>query len=201
VAQTRTSFTKPSSAHSQISSKPPAAQTLSRRDRRTSSTSPPAPVERVVDITSDDFDWDLDVETTASVKLMIHYFYHHDYYDIERHRPYIINDMVLPRALYHQHSMMYAMGEKYGILGLKAVALAKFSDSGPRYIDMYQVSTAAVIAFNSTPESDKRLREEVLKLLDSCRRHWKNNVVVQEMILSTPEIAYGLYRKSVERES
>jgi hypothetical protein len=155
----------------------------------------------VVDITSDDFDWDLDVETTASVKLMIHYFYHHDYYDIERHRPYIINDMVLPRALYHQHSMMYAMGEKYGILGLKAVALAKFSDSGPRYIDMYQVSTAAVIAFNSTPESDKRLREEVLKLLDSCRRHWKNNVVVQEMILSTPEIAYGLYRKSVERES
>jgi hypothetical protein len=27
----------------------------------------------------DEFDWDLDVEDTLTVKHMIHYFYHHDY--------------------------------------------------------------------------------------------------------------------------
>jgi hypothetical protein len=30
-------------------------------------------------IKADEFDWDLDVEDTSAVKLMIHYFYHHDY--------------------------------------------------------------------------------------------------------------------------
>ncbi|KAH0146209.1 hypothetical protein KCU67_g12324, partial [Aureobasidium melanogenum] len=32
---------------------------------------------------AEEFDWDLDVETTESVKLMIHYFYHHDYLERE----------------------------------------------------------------------------------------------------------------------
>jgi hypothetical protein len=40
----------------------------------------------------------------------------------------------------------------------------------------------------------------VLKLLDGERQLWKNDVAIQEMILSMPEVAYGLYRKSVERE-
>ncbi|CAD0030366.1 unnamed protein product [Aureobasidium pullulans] len=31
----------------------------------------------------ENFDWDLDVETTTAVKLMIHYFYHHDFFEIE----------------------------------------------------------------------------------------------------------------------
>jgi hypothetical protein len=153
-------------------------------------------------ITSENFDWDLDVETTASVKLMIHYFYHHDYLDFERYT-LIVNGKVVLKVLPHQHSRMYAMGEKYGIPGLKAVALGKFSEwgcKGTKQIYTHHISTATVIAFNSTPGSDKSLREEVLKLLDGGRQLWKNDVAIQEMILSMPEVAYGLYRKSVERE-
>jgi hypothetical protein len=148
-------------------------------------------------ITTEDFYWDLDVETTASVKLMIHYFYHHDYLEQETTH---IKSEVLPKGLLDEHSRMYAMGEKYGIPGLKAVALTKFSSQIPRYITPCSVSTAAVIAFNSTPDSDKSLREEVLEVLDICRQAWKKQVAIQKTILSMPEIAYGLYCKSLERD-
>jgi hypothetical protein len=148
-------------------------------------------------ITSEAFDWDLDVETTASVNLMIHYFYHHDYLEQET----VQTDMgVLPKGLLDEHSRMYAMGEKYGISGLKALALAKFGSHGRRCISACSVNTATVIAFNSTPESDKRLREEVLRFLDVYRHAWQKVVEIQKMISSMPEIAYGLYCKSVERD-
>jgi hypothetical protein len=148
-------------------------------------------------ITSEDFDWDLDVETTASVKLMIHYFYHHDYLEQETVQT---DKGVLPEGLLDEHSRMYAMGEKYGISGLKAVALTKFGSRGRRFITSRSVSSATVIAFNSTPESHKRLRKEVLRLLDIYRHSWQKEVEIQKMILGMPEIAYGLYCKSVERE-
>lgn len=57
---------------------------------------------------------------------------------------------------------------------------------------------AAVIAFNSTPESDKDLREAMLEHLDRSRQLFKHSVPIQKMILSMPEVAYGLYRKSID---
>jgi len=162
--------------------------TIAASSGRDESTSPLALAE--------DFDWDLDVETTTSVKLMIHYFYHHDYLE---HEVVHIQGLDFPKAVLDEHSRMYAMGEKYGIQGLKRVALAKFQGrGGPRQMSKSSVIAAAVIAFNSTPESDKDLREAMLEHLDRSRQLFKHSVPIQKMILSMPEVAYGLYRKSID---
>jgi hypothetical protein len=115
----------------------------------------------------------------------------------------LFNGIVMPKGLLEEHSRMYAMGEKYADPGLKAVALAKFSFRGPKQISAASVNIATMIAFNSTPESDKDLRKAVLKILDLCRRPGGllTNFELQKTVSSIPEVAYGLYRKAVERES
>lgn len=128
---------------------------------------------------------------------MIHYFYHHDYL---QNQVAHIRGLILPKALLDQHSRMYAMGEKYGIQGLKTVAVAKFKGQGPRQMTKSSLITATMIAFTSTPESDKDLREAVLDFLDRSRQQFKDCMPVQKMIQSMPEVSYGLYRKSIDRK-
>jgi hypothetical protein len=73
-------------------------------------------------IKANEFDWDLDVEDTTAVKLMIHYFYHHDYPSEEpeytRRSPRGTSEFAA-RGLLVTYSKMYAMAEKYQVPGLK----------------------------------------------------------------------------------
>jgi hypothetical protein len=144
-----------------------------------------------------EFDWDLDVETTASVKLMIHYFYHHNY--LEKYVTFV-DGVEWREGFFDEHSRMYAMGEKYGIPGLKCLALAKFGCLCQKKVRVPSVIAGTVIAFNSTPELDKDLRKEVLRFLHGSRRTWTNYAKLHAMILSMPEVAYGLYLMSIERD-
>lgn len=146
-------------------------------------------------IHSDDFDWDLDVETTTSVKRMIHYFYHHDYLEQWRSLSYWWRT-----GLFAEHSRMYAMGDKYGIPGLKAVALAKLCDLDDLAFSANMVRAAPVIAFNSTPDSDQPLREAIVELIDVFHQApiIRNNKLLQKAISTIPELAYSLYCKSWE---
>ena len=149
-------------------------------------------------IGSDDFDWDFDVETTTSVKLMIHYFYHHDYLEV-------LGIDSLARyhvGLFAENARMYAMGEKYGVAGLKHVARAKSSALSDLKVSANMVRIAAVIAFNSTPDSDKKMREAIVEMVDVVHQVplIRNNKLLQKAISTIPELAYGLYRKSLERK-
>lgn len=80
------------------------------------------------------FDWDVDVENITTIKLMIHYFYHHDYpcddsLDSSGSSRWIGGYLI-------EHARMYAMGDKYGVPGLKNLALRKFKtslESGPGF--------------------------------------------------------------------
>jgi hypothetical protein len=166
----------------------------------TGPTEPTEPTEATEATESDvmpEFDWDLDVETTASVKLMIHYFYHHDYLEKETTQT---DGVTVHEALLDEHVRMYAMAEKYGVLGLKSVALTKFCGERTRLVTEQRVVTATVIAFNAVPSSDKTLQRTVLKLLYQGRRFFEDNVAIQKMILSMPEVSYGLYRLSLRYE-
>jgi hypothetical protein len=146
-------------------------------------------------ITSETFDWDLDVETTTSVKRMIHYFYHHDYQD--QHTT-LRNGVEMHESLFDEHSRMYAMGEKYGIPGLKAVDLRKVGQLGGKAVRTPSIIRATVIAFNSTPDSDQSLRMEVLRVLHHSRRVLKDRTSIHTMISSMAEVACGLYLMSIE---
>jgi hypothetical protein len=199
VARTRISSIRPLSVPSQTSSKPPAVLTRSQKDLQTSSTSRPAPVEtrQKKQKLPRTLSTGISMSKPSSVKRMIHYFYHHDY---QEHRTTLRNGAEMPESLSDVHSRLYAMGEKYGIPGLKAVALQKFGCVSGKIVRTPSMIRATVIAFNSTPESDKSLRMEVLRVLHDSRRIWKDRTPVHTMILSMPEVGYGLYLRSIEQD-
>jgi hypothetical protein len=60
---------------------------------------------------------------------------------------------------------MYEIGDKYDVLGLKQLALAKFSLACEKYWESQEFAPAAHYAFSTTPESDKGLRDIVTKTI------------------------------------
>ncbi|KAI5257413.1 hypothetical protein E4T42_01002 [Aureobasidium subglaciale] len=148
-------------------------------------------------VTAAEFDWDLDVEDTATVKLMVHYLYHHDYHeDVVCLSNNSSRHAHLTKGILADHARMYAMGEKYGIPRLKTLALAKYKEcfdttnSG--------LCTALVIAFSGIAEPDHNFQEMVTHDLWSWSCMFKNNSIIQDVIRSTPELSYGLYAKYLE---
>jgi hypothetical protein len=146
-------------------------------------------------IKADEFDWDLDV---SAVKLMIHYFYHHDYpWELPTH---IGHDKLttenVSKGAFTVHSKMYAMGEKYQVPGLKALAIKKFELCWAK--TGAGLNTAIVIAFMSTPETDQGLRKDIVDTLSNNPSIPKHQVVDQT-IKEIPELVYALYRKVLEK--
>jgi hypothetical protein len=63
------------------------------------------------------------------------------------------------------HAKVYALAEKFGIRGLKALALDKFAAEAAKHWDSPDFSQAAHEVYTSTVESDRGLRDEVVKIL------------------------------------
>ncbi|KAG9737442.1 hypothetical protein KCU73_g9999, partial [Aureobasidium melanogenum] len=147
---------------------------------------------------AEEFDWDLDVETTESVKLMIHYFYHHDYLGRATEEFQLYSDKHR-KGMLAEHSRMYAMGEKYGIPGLKTLAVANFQES---FIRIHHAGLAAgiIIAYKSTPETDKVLRRRVSQLLDLHRQQYMEDAEIHQIISKIPDLACDLYQQCLKRE-
>lgn len=60
------------------------------------------------------------------------------------------------------HARVYALGEFYGVAGLKSLALRRFEEEVGMFWDTESFVQAADIAFTSTPDGDKNLRQVVL---------------------------------------
>jgi hypothetical protein len=60
---------------------------------------------------------------------------------------------------------MYEIGDKYDVVGLKQLALAKFSLACAKCWESQEFAPAAHYAFSTTPESDKGLRDIVTKTI------------------------------------
>jgi hypothetical protein len=151
-------------------------------------------------IKPDEFDWDLDVEDASAIKLMIHYFYHHDYpsetLTYSNHNSMVAE--ILAKGVLTVHSKMYAMGEKYQVSGLKALAVRKFRLNWSKTCAGF--STAIVIAFMSTPEADQGLREVIVGKLCSAPGIAKAQMM-DDTIKQIPELVYALYRKLLEKKA
>lgn len=134
---------------------------------------------------------------------MIHYFYHHDYLEQETSTGSQKAQLYFGdcrKGVVAEHSRMYAMGEKYGIPGLKSLAIARFRQSSLIHLNHAGLASGIIIVYNGTPEADKGLRKEVIEALDLCRMYYKDNSETQKMIADIPDLCYGLYRSYVERE-
>ncbi|CAD0085118.1 unnamed protein product, partial [Aureobasidium vineae] len=144
----------------------------------------------------DGVDWDADAEDPEALKHMIHYFYHMDYLEAEsvkvrkwkpvkHYDDYEISDGILV-----YHAMLYAMGDKYGIPGLKDLSRSKFQDTLKYSAAGY--AKAIKIAFTSTPESDKGLRHIIIRNL-SVHREWIQLAPVMEASVQCfPDLLYAL---------
>lgn len=151
-------------------------------------------------IAVEEFDWDLDVETATSVKLMIHYLYHHDYPEQADSVPRVFWSTTehLGQGILAQHSRMHAMGEKYGVPGLKALAATRYEEMSRK--TTLGLTAAIVIAFKGTHDQDTQLRSTVLGQLNTFRNKVRWYPDVQKILSETPEIAQELYRRALERE-
>ncbi|CAI9629747.1 unnamed protein product [Alternaria burnsii] len=88
---------------------------------------------------------------------------------------------------------MYEIGDKYDVLGLKQLALAKFSLACEKYWESQQFAPAAHYAFSTTPESDKGLRDIVIKTIAD---HMKmlNSPAVEALLNEFNGLAMGVLK-------
>ncbi|KAH6985482.1 hypothetical protein EDB80DRAFT_656007 [Ilyonectria destructans] len=107
---------------------------------------------------------------------MIHYFYHLDYSHIPRstteNQPLALAETHTPATKFTKpqkpltlslHAKVYALGEKYNTSGLKTLAFEKFDDEGEDHGDTDDFLVAAEVAYNSTVDHDRSLRDIVVK--------------------------------------
>jgi hypothetical protein len=140
-------------------------------------------------IKPNDFDWDLDIEDTSVVKLMIHYFYHHDYSSklYTKLEDVSLSAEDLSKGVLVVHSKMCAMGEKYQIPALKALAKRKFE----KCWDMTNAGfcTAIVIAFMSTSEKGQGLRNMIVDLIHArTLLACVSSVILDDTVKQIPEL-------------
>ncbi|KAG9528515.1 hypothetical protein KCU93_g4215, partial [Aureobasidium melanogenum] len=149
-------------------------------------------------ITPDEFDWDLDVEDTKTVKAMIYYFYHHDYHTepISDFKKVPVGER-LSRGPMAQHARMYAMGEKYGVPGLKALALVKVSPT--KTMAWFGLCTALVVTYASTPDTDQEMRNKFVELLNKNPDVAAINMTAKTL-QEIPDLVFALFRKLLDEK-
>ncbi|RBQ77366.1 hypothetical protein FVER14953_12944 [Fusarium verticillioides] len=77
----------------------------------------------------------------------------------------------------HLHAKVYALGEKYGIQALKALALRKFNSEVHFQLDTDDFLQAIREAYTSTIETDRPLRDEVVAILKRYKHMLKKDTV------------------------
>ncbi|THX59129.1 hypothetical protein D6D06_02360 [Aureobasidium pullulans] len=150
-----------------------------------------------------DADWDMDAEDPKSVKLMIHYLYHMDYLEVETAKikaepasTVVLKDHNLSDGILVNHARMYAMGDKYGIPGLKALAKMKFEEA-TKYTYAGLVKAIRIV-YTSTVDSDVGLRQIIVTKLHSTGvTSSLGKPGIDQNIKELSELAYALLRKQV----
>jgi hypothetical protein len=91
------------------------------------------------------------------------------------------------------HAKVYALAEKYGIMGLKALARRKFASQAKEHISSTELPWAMKEVYESTVDSDRGLRDIVIQTFranpDIARRP-----DVEDVVRETPSLAWELFR-------
>ena len=163
---------------------------------------------------------DLPDDDPINVEAMLQYLYSLDY-DVETRSDIIVtlsdgsNSTLDPNRLRELSSLqlvcnasLYSMGEKYGINGLKSIASEKFAVvlkqrewimpwNSPN-ISIGALGTAIRRIYDTTPESDKGLRDQVLGY---AKLHLKGLLTQEDfkvLLAEIPEFSYQLLVQQAE---
>jgi hypothetical protein len=151
-----------------------------------------------------DFKWDTDADDPKCVKLMIHYFYHLDYLEVEtakvkeqkRLEENYDETHVLQNGLLIDHAQMYAMGDKYGVPGLKDLALRKYQEA-------YEHTSAGfansmTVIYTSTIDNDMGLRNVIIKILTNDIVNLMSKPRINQNVKDLPLLSHTLLDKQLK---
>ncbi|QIW96090.1 hypothetical protein AMS68_001608 [Peltaster fructicola] len=97
------------------------------------------------------------------------------------------------------HAKMYAAGERYGVKGLKSLAHDKFKIQLTKHWDSSEFSEAIHVVYNSTPSSDKDMRETVADTIG-----WHGRMLekpeIEVAIMEINGLAYELLKRARRAE-
>ncbi|VUC32711.1 unnamed protein product [Clonostachys rosea] len=113
----------------------------------------------------------------VAVKMMIRYFYHLDYSPpgiktASHQTPVQLSQASRPQASATPthlvlHAQVYALGEKYGIPGLKALAATKFKNEVDQHWHSQDFLLALKEVYSSTVDHDRSLRDIVVQAVSA----------------------------------
>jgi hypothetical protein len=91
------------------------------------------------------------------------------------------------------HAKVYAIAEKYGIAGLKALARSKFVDQIDLHLSSSEFPEACQEAYESTFHSDRGLRDVIIQAF-RANPSLSLRPDVEIMVRETPGLAFELFR-------
>lgn len=100
------------------------------------------------------------------------------------------------------HAKVYSLAEEYEVSGLKQTALRNFGFLLPRTISPHTFASAAEIAYTTVIESDRGLRDKVLKALYDNVKFW-DDPAVKALFKRLPDLTYEflLHRHECDKEA
>lgn len=135
------------------------------------------------------------------VDRVISYFYKLNYFDSQVASPRQADTPSISPL--DTHVKMYAMGDKFGIVGLRRLAMEKFEVGFDSLVDTKLGLFLRVIPqiFSTTPETDDGLRGLAVSLpltRKGCYKRLAGLPDFKSVILKTPEFALGLIVKTAQ---
>lgn len=91
------------------------------------------------------------------------------------------------------HAKVYAIAEKYGIAGLKALSRKKFSQELDLHLDRPEFADACQEAYESTFHTDRGLRDVIIQTF-RANPGLSLRADVEEVVRETPGLAFELFR-------
>jgi hypothetical protein len=130
---------------------------------------------------------DLSRDDPEIVQLMFDFLYLQSY----DHRPSAGNQSCCNLV---SHVRLYAIGEKYGIPHLKEAARKRFDDDVEKEIASEIFVEAAKLGFTTTPDSDRGLRQSIVRVMLGNAMKLRNNEEVNNLVLSNADLALELWK-------
>jgi hypothetical protein len=94
------------------------------------------------------------------------------------------------------HATLYALGDRYGVVGLKELAQEKFRRACLHFWDSLEFAVAVHLAFSTTIDEDKGLRDIVSKTVAE-HMDLVNKPEVEVLMMQFNGLAFGLLKQKV----
>jgi hypothetical protein len=92
------------------------------------------------------------------------------------------------------HARLYGLGAKYHLRPLQNLALQKFKAAAQLSRTNEDMASAILVTFNSTPESDRRLRDALIEEMVKYAHDMTQDLGVETAIKSVDGLAFALFK-------